>query len=631
MRETSTQPSKAATEADKDGVLIERCRKKCCSSVQSEHLKPVVLTKHHEFRSKTGSERTEWLNTILAVVNLDAAQPFKAIFGADTIAICTYCFRHLHGVPKTTMRTHTQRAREGIKRSYGGNKGGRASSSGASAAPLLIDWLKEYANVTADVWPHKQHVTLPQFTWRAVYDKCMQELTFSGATYETFMAARKEGCTHIKVRTHNGMGKCDDCTLLKELIDKHTGAVKKKWEAEKAKHDDWHTRERQDKYKCIKKAKGIYKTGWARNCMYLESDSMDQAKTQIPHSAEESKTNADLEKLQLHVTIVRIFNGDEDHIFTYVWPAYLSGGSNASITFILDALGRIEIPPTVTKLYAFTDNAGGEYKNRFVMALWHCLVERGLFIKIKHCFLGVGHTHDWIVDGIFKHFAEILKHSRCFTAADLMQLIGTSRGKDGKTAKPIIIYVTRLGAFSSLFLPHLVKRVVGHTEPRSFKYEREEGVVRHWYRMQVNSSKRGREPVDWAPFNRSGYQLFTGAFPDLTTAKCLPELAMDCASLERTLNAYRLFMTQESIQWWEELLANNRAAVANQCVQCRDFRRELLLHAQSKGDEKELAKEKARKRSKAHDGLKRHLQSDSDHAVFVPLVSVPTRSALQNA
>ena len=143
------------------------------------------------------------------------------------------------------------------------------------------------------------------------------------------------------------MGKCDDCTRLKELIDKHTGILKGKFEAEKAKHDEWHSRERRDKYDCINKAKGIHKIhkhGWRRNCIYLESDSMDQAKTKIPHSAEESKDNADLEKLQLHVTIVRIFNGDEDHIFTYVWPAYLSGGSDASITFILARLVVLRFP-----------------------------------------------------------------------------------------------------------------------------------------------------------------------------------------------------------------------------------------------------------------------------------------------
>ena len=333
-RNTSTQATKASSEAAKDVVLIGRCRQRCCLSVQSEQLEPVLLEAHHEFRSKSGGDRTQWLSVILANLNLAVPKPFNTRFGKENVALCTHCFRHLHGIPKSTMHKNVQRAQAGIKGTRGGNKGGRESHIGTSSAPLLTKWLKEYADVAADVWPHKQHVTLPQFTWKAVYDKCMRELTFSSATYQTFMAAKQEGCSHIKVRTHNGMGKCDGCTRLKELIDKHHGLVKKKWEAEKAKHDDWHTRERHDKYKCIEKAKGIYKPGWVRNCIYVESDSMDQAKTQIPHSAEESKVNAELEKLQLHVTIVRIFNGDEDHIFTYVWPAYLSGGSDASIDHV---------------------------------------------------------------------------------------------------------------------------------------------------------------------------------------------------------------------------------------------------------------------------------------------------------
>ena len=102
----------------------------------------------------------------------------------------------------------------------------------------MTTWLTQYANVSADVWPHKAHITLPQFTWRAVYDKMKRQFTYTKATYETFMAARKEGCSHIKVRTHNGMGKCDDCTRLKELIDKHSGALKMKFEREKGDHDD---------------------------------------------------------------------------------------------------------------------------------------------------------------------------------------------------------------------------------------------------------------------------------------------------------------------------------------------------------------------------------------------------------
>ena len=90
-------------------------------------------------------------------------------------------------------------------------------------------------------------------------------------------------------------------------------------------------------------------------------------------------------------------------------------------------------------------------------------------------------------------------------------------------------------------------------------------------------------------------------------------------------------MSDDKVAWWEQLLAANRASVANQCAVCRDYRRQLLAFAKSKGDEKELARDKARKRGIAHKSLKKHLQADSNHPTFVPLVPLPTRSAMQES
>jgi len=161
----------------------------------------------------------------------------------------------------------------------------------------------------------------------------------------------------------------------------------------------------------------------------------------------------------------------------------------------------------------------------------------------------------------------ILRISRCYTGADLMELIVKARGHDGKTAALIIIPVQHIGAFSSLFLLLLESRIVDHMAPRSFKYERDaEGVVRHWSRMQVTSSKNGFEKVDWAPFNSDGHRLFPRGFPDLTAAKVLPELALDCAAVNITLTVYRLLMSDDKVSWLEQLLAANRASVANQCA-----------------------------------------------------------------
>ena len=111
-------------------------------------------------------------------------------------------------------------------------------------------------------------------------------------------------------------------------------------------------------------------------------------------------------------------------------------------------------------MYLFTDNSWREYKNQYVLGLGHIFVHLHLFDKVKHGLLPVGHTHDWIVDGVFKHFARVLLRANCFTSGDLMRIIA-----DSYTPKPIVIYVESLGAFSSLFLNYLESRIVGHTEP----------------------------------------------------------------------------------------------------------------------------------------------------------------------
>ena len=484
-RATSTMLSNANAESEKAVKYLRTCKSDCCVALDGEELEKYVLRMHCEYREKAMSDRMQWLHTILSNVNLEHARPFITKIKVN---LCVRCFKLVHGIPRSTFRDAVVRIKHGLtpldKRS-GAHLSSVAREGPSSAA--MINWLDMYAQSAGDVWPHKDHVTLPQFTWKAVYDKCKRDLVFVKTTYPTFMTARKAERKNIKVRYHCSMGKCDDCTRLKELIKQHTGALRERYKAEKAKHDEWAARERADKYRCIHKVTGHYckpgKQDQVRNCLYLESDSMDHSKSKIPHTAEESKTNKDLEKYELHVTIVLIFNGLEDHIFTYIWPGTFSSGSDPGITFILDALSRIVIPPTVTKMYLWTDNSSREYKNRFLLGLCHLLIHMGVFRTIKEAFLQVGHTHDWPVDGVFKHFARVLRENNCFTADELAALISQSYTSP-LGGKPTVIMVKSLGAFSCLFLKYLEKRVEGQTVPRSFKiYKDEKGVVRHKYRI----------------------------------------------------------------------------------------------------------------------------------------------------
>jgi hypothetical protein len=152
-RDVSTQPDNAFEEAGKDVALLGRCRHKCCLSGQATQLKSAVLEYHHEFCAKSGGDRNEWLGTIMVNVNLDVAQPFKGHIAGISASLCKYCFQHLHGIPKNTINDDVKRARAGVKRTLGGDKGGRSASNGTAAASLLTTWLKWYAEATADGWP----------------------------------------------------------------------------------------------------------------------------------------------------------------------------------------------------------------------------------------------------------------------------------------------------------------------------------------------------------------------------------------------------------------------------------------------------------------------------------------------
>ena len=154
----------------------------------------------------------------------------------------------MHGIPRSTFRDAVVRIKDGFtpldKRS-GAHLSSVAREGPSSAA--MINWLDTYAQSAGDVWPHKDHVTLPQFTWKAVYDKCKRDLVFVQTTYPTFMTARKAERKNIKVRYHCSMGK-------------------------------YHCRY----HRCIHKVTGHYskpgKHDQVRNCLYLESDSMDHSK-----------------------------------------------------------------------------------------------------------------------------------------------------------------------------------------------------------------------------------------------------------------------------------------------------------------------------------------------------------------
>lgn len=111
----------------------------------------------------------------------------------------------------------------------------------------------------------------------------------------------------------------------------------------------------------------------------IEMDGMDQAKTVLPFLQETPKSLSKMHKIKNHVYGVLI-NGHQYHTFTH--HDFWKGGSNATLTFLCEALKLLPTPwPPV--LYLQLDNTCAENKNQIVFSFLALLVHRGIFEEVS--------------------------------------------------------------------------------------------------------------------------------------------------------------------------------------------------------------------------------------------------------
>ena len=237
------------------------------------------------------------------------------------------------------------------------------------------------------------------------------------------------------------------------------------------------------------------------------------------------------------------------------------------------------LPPT---LYLHFDNCWRENKNKFVLAITHLLVERGIFKKVKFSFLPVGHTH-CIVDQMFSRFSIGLRSHDIITIEDLHAVCKASyKSKDGEEVE--FEHLEEMAGWSVVLSEYLPK-ISGISFPRCFRVKRDkEGVVRHHYRQQVQSSKNDpdvrshynedvvsscgttsgsalvgveADNLNWMPHNQPGFQLFSeknGGLPDLSKIRQVPLKLVDVTSLSDTQNRMKPFITGAAHDWWTQRL-----------------------------------------------------------------------------
>ena len=197
--------------------------------------------------------------------------------------------------------------------------------------------------------------------------------------------------------------KCNHCVRLKTLIRQSVGMRKDYWKKQHEEHNEWQMRERKKMAKHVQKATN---PATKHKYMVIEMDNMDNLKTHLPQMPREPKELDKKARLTTHITGVHI-PGDSRPFRCYTWHDRFPTGSDTVLTLLLKVLGDLEGPHPET-LYLHLDNCWRENKNKYLLSLTHLLVAKGIFKKIKICFLPVGHTHN-IVDQVFSRFSIALQ------------------------------------------------------------------------------------------------------------------------------------------------------------------------------------------------------------------------------
>jgi hypothetical protein len=258
---------------------------------------------------------------------------------------------------------------------------------------------------------------------------------------------------------------------------------------------------------------------------------------------------------------------------------------------------------------------------RYILGLLHWLVEDGIFQKVKLCFLPKGHTHN-DVDQMFSRLSTGLRLADIFTRLDVERVCTKAY-----SPTPTFVHLEDMASFSTLIRPLLTKGLKGHSKPRCFVIRRDaSGVVRHHYRLQVQTMKKGKVEADgsrvpnldcWMPHNEKGYAIFNSSFPDINKLFKVSYKPADITGLQATLQSIRPFCTADDAIWWEETIALFLRQDEESCSLCKELRIIGKVNASCIKDSSELQKSKSRLNRKAYKDMFVHmLDASAGHSRF---------------
>jgi hypothetical protein len=181
-------------------------------------------------------------------------------------------------------------------------------------------------------------------------------------------------------------------------------------------------------------------------------------------------------------------------------------------------------------------------------------------------------------------------------------------------------HLDNMGMWTAWMNDSLPKRVEGHREPRVFLFKRDpdDGVVRHWYRQQMQTSKKTQEDA-YMPVNSKGFDMFPDGIPDIQTVYAVPFKPMDVLTLKTTVSDMRHRFGDRHVVWWENLIGMFEFEDLQACELCKEFRKTIMANASNCNDAKELKTAKANGYRKASKELMVHMSRAEDtHPLFTP-------------
>eukprot|EP00873_Tetraselmis_striata_P006281 jgi/Tetstr1/426545/TSEL_016843.t1 len=383
------------------------------------------------------------------------------------------------------------------------------------------------------------------------------------ASFDTFRRTWKEDFPDVTTPKVKRFSHCSICAAGKALRDQareictkdmtpeerqvhrqHQQLVRRQFRAEQKVHLERVRQERRDLNNAVFQSR-LGHGNFFFFFFFFEIDSMDSAKTLLPHWVRIPKTVKPDMLLKYHLTCVKYDGYRPDDIYYYTNTTPHDSSTTCTLIWItimkeIQHRGR-KIPYIRIQM----DNTVRENKNRNVAALCNWLVSIGICDVIHLVFLPVGHTHER-VDKIFSRISLALSRSSAYTIEAFLDLVAKAF-----SPTPEIAELSFSLDFSEWLRPHFQDHIQDISKPHKFEFTLDDAAASGGsLRTALWSNTPLSEPVQIVKSAPTGTPEIRAGRP-LLYALC-DKKKPDAVKVQRYLDDFkkvRSYITDLAVQW----------------------------------------------------------------------------------